>query len=90
MFQNEKLSAIVAALQSSHPHYLGEDFYLSVSYDSPRGFRVLFFMEDFYKTFITVYQFEAFAAVSRLFNVNVSMEVCHGVPVVSMDYGSYY
>ena len=90
MFKNEKLSAIVAALQCSHPHYLGEDFYLSVSHDSPRGFRVIFFMEDFYKTFITEYQFEAFAAVGRLYNVNVSVKVCHGVPVVCMYEGSYY
>lgn len=89
MFKNEKLSAIVAALQCSHPHYLGEDYYLSVSYESPRGFRVLFFMEDFYKTFITDYQFEVFAAVARLFQVNVSMKVCNGVPVVCMFTGSY-
>lgn len=90
MFKNEKLSAIVAALQCSHPHYLGEDFYLSVSHDSPRGFRVVFFMEDSYKTFITDYQFEAFAAVGRLYNVSVSVKVYHGVPVVCMNAGSYF
>lgn len=87
--KNEKLKLILTALQCSHPHYLGDAFSVSIQYDSLNGFYAYFFMEGAYKDFITAYTFEVFAAVARLYNVSVSIRVRHGVPVVSMSYGSY-
>lgn len=87
--KNEKLNQIVAAMQHSHPHYLGEAFHLSIQFDGLKGFHVVFFMEDAYKYFITDYTYEVFAAVARLYNVSVSIRVRHGLPVISMSYGSY-
>lgn len=89
MFKNKKLAEIVQALQYSHPHYLGEDFYLSVSYDSERGFRAVFYMEESHQNFITDYCLEVFQSVSRLFHVNVSVKCKQGLPVVVMFTGSY-
>lgn len=89
MFKNKKLAEIVQALQYSHPHYLGEEFYLSVSYDSERGFRAVFFMQERYKEFITDYCLEVFQAVSRLFYVNVCVKCQQGLPVVVMHTSSY-
>lgn len=86
--KNKKLQLIVASLQCSHPHYLGEDFHMSIQFDSTNGFNVLFFMPDAYNDFITEYTFEVFSSVARLFDVSVSIRVRHGVPVVSMFYGS--
>lgn len=88
--KNEKLQLIIASLQYSHPHYLGQDFDLSIQYDRPNGFDAIFFMQDAYKTFISEYTFEVFAAVARLYNVSVSIKVRQGLPVVCMYDGTYY
>lgn len=87
--KNEKLQLIIAAMQYSHPHYLGEDFYLSIQGDYPNGFYAVFFMQDAYKYFITDYTYEVFAAIARLYNVSVSIRVRQGLPVITMSYGSY-
>lgn len=87
--KNEKLQLIIASLQYSHPHYLGQNFAVSIQHDSPKGFYAIFFMADAYKDFITDYTYGVFAAVARLYNVSVSIRVRHGLPVISMYYGSY-
>lgn len=53
--KNEKLKLILASLQYSHPHYLGDDFAVSIQGDYPKGFYAVFFMQDAYKHFITNY-----------------------------------
>lgn len=87
--KNEKLKLILTALQYSHPHYLGDDFAVSIQGDYPKGFYAVFFMQDAFKHFITDYQFEVFSSVARLFNVSVSIHVRQGLPVITMSYGSY-
>lgn len=87
--KNEKLQLIIASLQYSHPHYLGENFDVSIQFDGTHGFYAVFFMQDAYKTFISEYTFEVFAAVARLYNVNVSIRVRQGLPVITMSYGDY-
>ena len=87
--KNKKLELILTALQYSHPHYLGEEFAVSIQGDYPNGFYAVFFMADAYKTFISDYTYEVFAAVARLYNVSVSIRVRQGLPVITMSYGSY-
>lgn len=89
VMKNKKLQLIVAAMQYSHPHYLGEEFHMSIQFDGAKGFYVIFFMSDAYKSFITDYAFEVFSSIARLFNVSVGIRVRHGLPVITMSYGSY-
>lgn len=86
---NKKLKLMCETLKNSHPHYLGEDFYLSIRHDSKKGFYVVFYMAEAYKRFITSYCLECFLSVGRLLNVNVSIRIENRLPVISVSDGSY-
>lgn len=77
-------------MQQSHPHYIGEDYQLSIKRDTETEFRVELYMPDAYKSFITAYALEVPLSVARLFNVSVSVRCKHGVPVICMSATTKY
>lgn len=83
--KNETLKAIVKAMGMSHPHYLGEEFHMSIQSDYEFGFRIELYAPSNHKEFFTAYALEVAMSIERLYNTNVAVRCKHGVPIITIS-----
>lgn len=83
--KNETLKAIVKAMGMSHPHYLGEDFHMSIQSDYEKYFYVELYAPDNHKNFFTEYALEVTCSVARLYGASVAVRSKHGVPIITIS-----